>query len=67
MPHASLSASTFRLDMDTRLPLDVAVALAEDFSESDLPWKVDIVDWATTSAAFRKVIEHHKVVVQKAS
>ena len=42
-------------------------AIAEDFSDSDLPWKVDVVDWATTSEGFRKIIERDKVVVQKAS
>ncbi len=49
---------------DKPLPLSVSAALEEDFSESDLPWKVDVVDWATTSDAFRKVIENTKVVVQ---
>jgi type I restriction enzyme S subunit len=38
--------------------------LAEDFTESDLPFKVDLVDWATTSARFRKVIEGERIVVQ---
>lgn len=48
-------------------PLDYLVSggLKDDFSESDLPWKVDVVDWATTSASFRKIIEGDKVVVQK--
>lgn len=48
------------------LPLDVSAALAEDFSESDLPWKVDLVDWARTSEAFRRIIARDKVVVQRA-
>lgn len=50
----------------TNQPLDwsVSAALADDFSESDLPYKVDIVDWATTSEAFRKIIEADKVVLQ---
>lgn len=47
------------------LPLSVSAALADDFSESDLPWKVDVVDWATTSGEFRRIIERDKVVVQK--
>ncbi|MDR2991555.1 MAG: restriction endonuclease subunit S [Burkholderiaceae bacterium] len=47
------------------LPLNVSAALADDFSESDLPWKVDVVDWATTSEAFRKIIERDRVVVQE--
>ncbi|WIX24521.1 nucleotidyltransferase domain-containing protein [Xanthomonas arboricola pv. corylina] len=35
---------------DQPLSLAVSAALADDFSESDLPWKVDIVDWAATRA-----------------
>jgi type I restriction enzyme S subunit len=30
-----------------------------------LPWKVDIVDWATTTDSFRRIIERDKVVIQK--
>lgn len=47
------------------LPLTTSAALAEDFSESDLPWKVDIVDWAETSETFRQIIERDRVVVQE--
>ena len=39
--------------------------LTEAFEESDLPYKVDVVDWAITSESFRKIIEKDKVVVQK--
>ena len=39
------------------LPLDVSATLADEFSLSALPWKVDIVDWATTSEAFRGIID----------
>ncbi len=42
-------------------PLAVAAALVDDFSDSDLPWRVDVVDWATTSEAFRRIIEHDRV------
>jgi len=49
---------------DTPLSFQVSGALREDFSDSDLPWRVDIVDWATTSEAFRRIIEQDKVVVQ---
>ncbi len=48
------------------LSLSVSASLADEFSESDLPWKVDVVDWATTSASFRKIMERDKVVVQEA-
>ncbi|MCC4602421.1 restriction endonuclease subunit S [Xanthomonas campestris pv. badrii] len=50
---------------DQPLSLAVSAALADDFSESDLPWKVDVVDWATTGESFRKIIERDKVVVQE--
>ena len=51
---------------DTPLPFDVGGALREDFSESDLPFRVDILDWATTSEAFRRRVEQDKVVIQAA-
>ena len=47
------------------LSLQVSGALADDFAESDLPFKVDVVDWATTSASFREIIERDKVVMQQ--
>jgi type I restriction enzyme, S subunit len=50
---------------DQPLSLDVSASLNDDFSESDLPWKVDVVDWATTSASFRKIMERDKMVVQE--
>jgi type I restriction enzyme S subunit len=45
------------------LTLAVAAALAEDFSDSELPWRVDVVDWATTSDAFRRIIERDGVAL----
>ena len=48
------------------LPLDVGGAMREDFTESGLPFRVDILDWATTSEPFRRVVELHKVVIQEA-
>jgi predicted nucleotidyltransferase len=35
----------------TPLPLTALAALADDFSRSDLPWKVDVWGWATTGEA----------------
>jgi type I restriction enzyme S subunit len=52
---------------DQPLKLTTMADLAEDFTESDLPFKVDLVDWATTGARFRKVIEGERVVVQTVS
>jgi type I restriction enzyme S subunit len=50
---------------DEPLSLRITAGLADDFSESDLPWRVDVLDWATTSEAFRKIIEQNKVVLQQ--
>ncbi len=51
---------------DKPLSLDICASLSDDFSESDLPYKVDVVDWATTTESFRKIIERDRVVVQEA-
>ncbi|MBY0467248.1 MAG: nucleotidyltransferase domain-containing protein, partial [Burkholderiales bacterium] len=48
------------------LPLSVWAALNDAFAESDLPWRVDVVDWASTSTSFRDIIAQDKVVVQHA-
>jgi type I restriction enzyme S subunit len=47
-------------------PMSLAqgAALADAFAESALPWRVDIVDWATAGEAFRRIIERDRVVVQ---
>lgn len=50
---------------DQPLPLATRAALVEAFSESDLPWKVDLVDWATTGQPFRRIIERDKLIVQQ--
>ncbi|HLP98667.1 MAG TPA: restriction endonuclease subunit S [Sideroxyarcus sp.] len=50
---------------DKPLSFSVLGAMGEAFSDSDLPWKVDVVDWATTSSSFRKIIERDKVVVKQ--
>jgi type I restriction enzyme S subunit len=48
---------------DQPLPLRTLAALADEFTESELAYKVDIVDWATTSARFRSIIESSHVVL----
>jgi type I restriction enzyme S subunit len=60
--------SDLDLCVQTGKPLDFGTlgALREDFSESDLPWKVDVVDWSVISRDFRKIIEKDRVVVQEA-
>nr|WP_295783541.1 nucleotidyltransferase domain-containing protein [Rhodoferax sp.] len=52
----------------TEQPLSLALfaALGEEFSQSNLPWRVDVVDWATASDVFRTIIEGNKVMIQPA-
>lgn len=38
------------------LPLSMMTSMLDDFEESDLPYKVDIVDWNTISDEFRRTI-----------
>lgn len=45
-------------------PLALIAEIAEAFSDSNLPWKVDLVDWATTSERFRQVIAAQKLVIK---
>ena len=45
------------------LPLSLTAALAEAFEESDLPWKVDIVDRKTVSDDFGKLIDQTKIAL----
>lgn len=51
---------------ETPLPLAVMTDIQSAFEASDLPIRVDLVDWATTSEAFRQIIAQDKVVVQHA-
>lgn len=46
------------------LSLSQLADLYDAFSESSLPFKVDVVDWATTRDSFRRIIESDFVVVQ---
>ena len=49
---------------DEPLSLRVVSALDEALGESDLPFKVDIVEWARIDEGFRRIIRGHGVVVQ---
>ena len=49
----------------TSLPTRRLALLANAFEESDLPIKVDVVDWQSTAPAFqRRIVEHHEVIFQ---
>lgn len=61
--------SDLDLAIITDQPLSPAryATLEDAFAESDLPFKVEILDWATTSESFRTLIEADRSIVQKAS
>ena len=49
------------INANTALSFEQMGALREAFENSNLPYKVDVVDWATTSEAFRAIIDQSKV------
>ena len=51
------------IDAGRALTLDELAALGEAFSESDLAWKVDVVDWRAAEAGFRDRVAGERVVV----
>ncbi len=57
--------SDLDLALMTTEPLDLlcVAEMREAFDESDLPFRVDLVDWASTSENFRKVIEREYVTI----
>lgn len=38
--------------------------LRQAFDESDLPWKVDLVDWHDIGEDFRRIIKSHRIQLQ---
>lgn len=51
---------------DDPLSLEQAALLREAFDETTLPFKVDFVDWASTSDSFRRIIQATSVVFRPA-
>ena len=47
------------------IPWNIRGHIDEDFEESDLPFKVDIVDWNLTTPEFKKLIKKDLVLIQK--
>lgn len=51
------------LQGDKPLTPDVLGNVAEAFSESDLPYKVDIIDLRAVDPAFRAIVEHDMIAL----
>lgn len=41
---------------DTALTIEESANLRDDFENSDLPFRVDIIDWNETNESFQKII-----------
>lgn len=48
---------------DTPLDFRQLAALKDAFAESNLPFRVDVIDWASTSETFRGIVEEAYEVV----
>lgn len=46
------------------LPLNILADITEAFSESELPIKVDVLDWSRISEEFRQLINHKYVRIK---
>ena len=59
------ATSDLDLALMTDEPLSIArvAELKAAFTKSDLPFRVDVIDWASTSESFRKVTERDYVVL----
>ena len=51
------------VDAGRKLTLDETAILAEAFSESDLPCRVDVVDWHNIDDGFRRMIAAERVLL----
>lgn len=56
-----LSDLDLLIDAGRPLTLDETAALAEAFSESDLPYKVDLADWHGIEGWLRRIVEPQRV------
>jgi predicted nucleotidyltransferase len=53
------------IDCGRRLALDEAARLSEAFSENDLPYSVDFVDWRSIDEGFRRMVAAGRVPLTK--
>jgi uncharacterized protein len=52
---------------DRPLSWERSAELREAFTESDLPMKVDVLDWSLTGDTFRRIVESRFEVIQAAA
>jgi predicted nucleotidyltransferase len=62
-PHSDLDLVLLARDP---VPLATLALLEDDFAESDLPYRVDVVDWTRLDESFRQVIGGRHEAVKEA-
>jgi predicted nucleotidyltransferase len=62
-PYSDLDIALEMLDKSS-VPQEIVNQLEYAFEESDLPWKVDIVDLNSISAVFRDIINKDKILFE---
>jgi predicted nucleotidyltransferase len=55
------------IDVDRPMTLDELAILGEAFSESDLPYRVDLVDWHNIDDRWRQTITRERVTLTEAA
>jgi len=67
---ASTARKTSDLDLalitERPIPPLLMADLKEAFTESDLPFRVDLVDWSRIGDRFRRIIDDRYIVLQEA-
>lgn len=63
--HGLKPASDLDLALITKQPLSLSQlgALKEAFAESDLPFRVDVVDWSTLEPSFQLIVKKDHIVI----
>ncbi|MDO4224225.1 MAG: nucleotidyltransferase domain-containing protein [Acinetobacter sp.] len=64
--HKPYSDLDLVIKSDVVTPLKLQTQLTDAFEQSDLPWRVDILDWASVSEHFQQIILQHYIVIQHA-
>lgn len=62
--HRPYSDLDLAIEAKQPLSLEMMADLTAAFDEADLPFKVDLVDWATVGPSFKRIIEEQRVLLQ---
>ena len=57
--------SDLDLCLKESIPFNIQGHIDEDFEESDLPFKVDVIDWNLISPEFREIIKKDLTLIER--